>query len=115
MFVITIDFARVYWFFLTVSSCARNGAMHASDPAATIASPYASPEEAALADATSMHPALTVDDVTMTPPGTDAYGDWVECTVQYTFNPMIAYPGLPSSFTLSRTVRMRRVPDAPDP
>ncbi len=32
LFVVTVDFARVYYFSLTLQNCARAGAMYASDP-----------------------------------------------------------------------------------
>jgi TadE-like protein len=40
LFVIAVDYARIFYYSLTVANCARNGALHLSDPFATVNSPY---------------------------------------------------------------------------
>src|SRR5262245_58534494 len=49
--VLAVDFARVFYFSLTLANCARNGAIYASDPYVRAESTYTSLEQAALADA----------------------------------------------------------------
>ena len=52
LFIIALDWARIFYFSIIVNNCARNGAMFAVDPYATAKSPYANITAAALADAT---------------------------------------------------------------
>src|SRR5262245_59297167 len=78
LFVLTVDYARVFYYTLTVQNCARNGALWASDPVAKAASAYASVEEAALADAGTLPVTPTVTSTS----GTDDDGNgYVEATV----------------------------------
>ena len=66
IFVVAVDFGRVYFFSLTLQNCARAGALYASDLHVTDESPFASVEEAALADATNLSPAPTIATITGT-------------------------------------------------
>ena len=60
IFIIAVDWARIFYYSQTVTNCARNGAIYCSDPLAQAGSPYASVTQAALADASDMSPAPTV-------------------------------------------------------
>jgi Flp pilus assembly protein TadG len=103
LFLITIDFARVYYFSLTLTNCARAGAMYASDPAVAHESPFADVQEAALADATNISPAPTITQTQ----GTDASGRlYVEVTASYTFSTITGFPGIPNNLALTRSVKM---------
>ncbi|MFN4260920.1 MAG: TadE/TadG family type IV pilus assembly protein [Gemmataceae bacterium] len=111
LFVAGVDFARVYFSALTVMNCARNGALHASDPFNAASTPYADVEEAALADAGNLSPTPTVSSTE----GVDEDGNpYVEVTVSYPFSTVTSYPGIPSTMTISRTVRMRLAPETPN-
>jgi Flp pilus assembly protein TadG len=111
LFVVAVDYARVFYYSVTVASCARNGALYASDPVTAAESPYASVEEAALADAGNLSPTPTVTSAT----GTDATGaTFVEVTVTYRFQTVVKYPGVPQATDLTRTVRMRLSPSVPN-
>src|SRR4051812_42835895 len=70
LFLVTVDFARVYYFSLTLTNCARAGALYASDPTAAVESPFPTTESAALADATNLSPQPTISQST----GIDAAG-----------------------------------------
>src|SRR5436190_11146956 len=59
-FVITVDFARIFYFSLTLQNCARAGALYASDPYVADESPFASTQAAALADAKNLTPQPTI-------------------------------------------------------
>jgi Flp pilus assembly protein TadG len=109
VFVIGVDFARVFYYTLTLTNCARNGAVYGSaDP--THAADTAGIQAAALADATNLSPAPTVT----SSQGTDADGHpCVQVTAAYTFQMITSYVGIPSSFGLSRTVQMRVAPVLP--
>jgi Flp pilus assembly protein TadG len=109
VFVIGTDFARVYYYSVTLTNSARNGAVYGSaDP--THAADTAGIQAAALADATNLSPAPAVTSAT----GTDADGHpCVQVTVTYTFQMITSYVGIPSAFDLSRTVQMRVAPVLP--
>src|SRR5262245_20323559 len=90
LFVIAVDCARVYYFSVTLTNCARAGALYASDPTTNDESPYASTEAAALADASNLSPAPTITSLT----GVDASGrPYVEVTAAYTFRTITGFPG----------------------
>lgn len=107
-----VDFARVFHAYATITTCARNGAIYASDPTASANSPYANYAAAAVADGASLIPQLTAAGVSSTN-GSDAYGGYVAVTVTYQL-PMLTGLLGSSSQTLSRTVRMRVVPTSPN-
>lgn len=110
LFVIAIDFARLFYFSLTVQNCARNGALYGSDPAGAGQSPYTSVSDAALSDAGNLSPAPTVTSKTVT----DSGSTYIEVTVAYPFSTITKYPGVPSSLTLTRTVKMRMTQAVPN-
>src|SRR5262249_38744640 len=79
LLVISADFARLYYHFVTITNCARNGALWLCDPVAQATSKYASVDAAARADATNLDASkLTVSSKT----GIDASSNpYVEVTV----------------------------------
>jgi Flp pilus assembly protein TadG len=111
--VISIDFARIFYFSQTVANCARNGALYQSVEYLRQESRYARLQEAALADASNLNDPNnppTVSDST----GTDANGKpYVEVTVKYKFKTLTNYIGVPSTVDLTRTVRMAKAPPNP--
>jgi Flp pilus assembly protein TadG len=107
LFVIAVDFARVFYFSQVVENCARQGALYASDPKAPAYNRYASVQAAALADAANLTPQPTVTSSA----GTDSTGNpCVSVTVTWPFQTITGFPGVPSNMTLSRTVQMRAAP-----
>ncbi len=108
-----IDFCRLFFHYTTITNAARIGALWASDPLAPNQSPYATVQDAALADANNLNPALTAANVTSTT-GTDGQGNaTVSVTVQNQFNRISTYMGF-SNVNLSRQVTMRVAPAAPN-
>ncbi len=111
-----IDFCRLFYAYTTITNCARNGALWASDPLASTQSPYPSLFEAVgglHSDAFGLNPALTSSNITQTS-GTDGQGNaTVIVTVTYQFNLMTLYLGF-GSVTLSRRATMRVEPAAPN-
>ena len=92
LFVITVDFARVYYFSLTLQNAARPGAMYASDPHVANESPFENTRAAALSDATNLSPSPTITQTS----GTDASGrSYVEVTAAYSFKSITGYLGIP--------------------
>src|SRR5262245_24006581 len=59
LFVIAVDFGRVFYFSQVIENCARNGAIYGSN-LTTAQSPYSSIQEAALAEAQTLSPPPTV-------------------------------------------------------
>jgi Flp pilus assembly protein TadG len=128
LFVIAVDWARVFYYSTAVKNCARNGALYMSlqQSAKTTTSPYtdsgyvnlyvnaANPvTAAALADASDLKPTPTVTSAT----GSDSNGSYVEVTVSYTFKSVTNFSvrnfEVPSSTNVTSTVRMYVPPESP--
>lgn len=110
-FVVGVDYSRLFYHYLTVTNCARNGALYACDPVAAADSPYTSVQQPALADAANLSPTPTVTSTN----GTDADGNaYVEVTVSYQFQTITSFPGFGGTVGLQRTVRMRVAPATPN-
>ena len=108
VFVIGVDWARLFYYTVTVEQCAREGALWASDPLTQPETGYTSVPEAALSSspglsATVTHQYITVDS-----------RQAVEVTVTYPFTTITNFPGVPASESLVRKVTMRVVPIAPN-
>jgi Flp pilus assembly protein TadG len=129
MFVIAVDWARIFYYSIAVKNCARNGALYMSQQqsAKTTASPYtdsgyvnlyvnsASPvTAAALADAPDLTPTPTVASAS----GSDSYGPYVEVTVSYPFQTVTNFSVgnflVPSNTNVTSTVRMYVPPESPN-
>ena len=106
LFVVCLDYARLFSTLSILSDCARDGALyfanHTTDTTANIS-------QAALADASNLvSPAPTV---ALQGPTTDAAGyTYVTVTVSYAFTTVVTYPGVPQATTLSRRVIMPVIP-----
>jgi Flp pilus assembly protein TadG len=107
LFIGAVDYARAFYASVTVANCARNGALYACDPSFAASTPYTSLQQAATADASNLSPAPSVSSVS----GTDASGsNYVDVTVNYTFQTIGNYPVIPNSVLISRTARMPVAP-----
>jgi hypothetical protein len=110
LFVVGVDWSRLFYYSVTVSNCARNGAVYSSDPYTMVKSNYNSVTAAALADAPNLSPQPTVTSST----GTDANGNsYADCTVSYNFKTLSNLPGVPSQTNITRTVRVYQAPRLP--
>lgn len=110
LFVVTVDFSRVFYFDLTVANCARSGAIYGSrDPVSAVDTTGI--QTAAQMDAGS----LNVNQMTVTS-STDSSTNptLVTVTVTYPFHTLTSYPGVSSSLTLTRTVQMYVAPWTPN-
>src|SRR5207248_8385072 len=99
LFVIAVDWARVFYYDLTIWNCARQGAIYGSSAAsgATI-------QQAALADATNLSPQPSVSSAS----GTDVNGNpTIGVTVTWQLPLVTNYPGIGKTVNLSHTVWMR--------
>ena len=110
LLIIAVDFARIFYFSLTVTNCARNGAAYGSQ-SPTYAVDTSGITTAATMDAGNLNSTLmTVSSKTdsATPP------TYVDVTVSYPFTTITSFPGITSRTTLTRTVRMLVVPMLPN-
>src|SRR5271157_2078801 len=109
--IIAIDFCRLFFAYTIITNAARNGALWASDQHANPNfqmvppswSPYATVQDAALADANNLSPTPIVLPPTYK---TDGQGNpTASVTVQYQFNMISTYLGF-SNVNLLRQVTM---------
>jgi Flp pilus assembly protein TadG len=113
LFVISIDFARIFYYAETISTAAVCGAEYgAIDIAHT--SDTAGIKKAATDDGTTLKPALAASDVQVT---TDNQ-TYVTVTVTYQFASVVNYSvppifSVPPTLTMTRTVTMLVPPDTP--
>jgi Flp pilus assembly protein TadG len=129
LFVIAVDWARVFYYSIAVTNCARNGALYLSQQqsAKTTSSPYTDSgyvnlyvnsktpvSDAALADAPDLTPTPTVTSSS----GSDSYGPYVQVTVSYPFQTVTNFSVgnfvVPSSTNVTSTVRMYVPPESPN-
>jgi Flp pilus assembly protein TadG len=111
LFVIAIDFARIYYCSLSLTNSARAGALYASDPTTADESPFASVQAAALSDVTNLSPQPTITSTS----GVDGSGrSYVSVTAEYTFRTFTRFPGVPTQVALRRKVTMYRWASVPN-
>src|SRR5262245_32759821 len=109
-FVVAVDFSRIFYCSLTVANCARNGALYGSADAQH-ALDTAKIALASRDDAGNLDPQqLSVSSAT----NSTSNPTYVDVTVSYPFSTITKYPGVPSSITIKRTVRMLVVPATPN-
>lgn len=105
-----VDFARVYYHLVIMTTAARTGAIYASNHPDRAADTEAI-KAVVLADTEDLSPDPNVISKTYSDPDT---GDpMVSVTVQWDFQMLTSYPGIPGTFTLERTVEMRVTPEHP--
>jgi Flp pilus assembly protein TadG len=131
--LMTVDFGRLCYAYITLATCARNGAIYASSNSAALTeSPYYSSSNtfaqntlaAAQADASNLSslPTIPTHGLQYCSTYSGTYTDYdgskngttdgyVQVTVNWTFNTIVTYPGIPHSMPLSRTVTMRLLPN----
>jgi Flp pilus assembly protein TadG len=110
LFVIALDYSRVFYFTMVVTNCARNGALYGSQNPTT-ANDTSGIQTNALQDSGNLSSqSLTVTsktDSTTSP-------TYVDVTVSYPFTTITNYPGVPNSTNIVRTVRMAVTPWTPN-
>lgn len=110
LFVTGVDYARVFFHHVTITNCARNGAVYGSMDA-THAADTAGIQAAALQDASNLSPAPTIVSST----GINGAGKpYVQVTVTYPFQTFASYPGFGTPVTITRTIEMRVAPLVPN-
>jgi Flp pilus assembly protein TadG len=125
LFVVATDFARIFYYAVTVQNCARNGAYYAADypnnnNLYNDIYGYTSLDDAIMRDASNLSPAPTYTvnyASTQTGPFTDTSkpaSGYVQVTVTWTFSSITNFPGIPSTVSLSRSAIMRIAPAMPN-
>lgn len=105
--LIAVDFGRAYSASIEVTNAAREGAAFGSRSSENANNPSAV-KDAVQADTPSIYGVAIEDDDILTSTPTDSYGyEQVVVTVNYKFETLVDYPGIPSSIDISRTVTMR--------
>jgi Flp pilus assembly protein TadG len=114
LFVITVDFARVFYYKLTLDNCARNGALFGSNLRSY-------QEKAWVNSYNDIVSATTVDGQYLSPPlssshiqtasgtGTDGNAN-ITVTINYPFTPITQLPGMGGTLTLHAQAKMRVAP-----
>ena len=103
--VATIDFARAYSAYIEVSNAARAGAIYGSRTSANAHNADAV-SAAALADSPTIFGTAPVVSSDVTADDGDGY-EQINVTVNYTFEVLTGFPGIPGSVNMSRSVDMR--------
>jgi Flp pilus assembly protein TadG len=118
-----VDFARVFYLGMQVTDAARAGAQYGSSPAvnfnatttqtrAQTASPQSAPTIATPVEVCACVNDATAPTTLTAGACTAACADhrtvFVSVTASKAFSPIMRFPGVPSSVTISRTVTLRR-------
>ena len=115
LFVLTIDFARLFYYQITIQNCARNGALYGANlrsfqETAGVA-PYTDIYAVTLAEGSSLNPPLLKSNVTVTTgtKGSDGNAN-VTVAIAYPFSSITKFPGMGTQITLNASVSMRVAP-----
>jgi Flp pilus assembly protein TadG len=114
LFGAAVDFARVYYYQLTIINCARNGAHFGSNLRSYQETAWVNSTDdvkaAAVADGAGLNPPLTTDQVNVVS-GTGSDGNNnITVTVSYPFKTILTFPGFGNTINLQATVKMRVAP-----
>jgi Flp pilus assembly protein TadG len=128
VFLITVDVARLLYVTVTIDSCTSNAALYASQSfdnqnqqwignaqywCGTSGSTDSTFTGSGTLDASNLSPALPTANITSTA-GTDTYNNSVmNVKITYTFSPLTPFPGIPTSYTITRTLQARVAPALP--
>jgi Flp pilus assembly protein TadG len=110
MFAVALDYCRIFFVTQTVQNCAWVGAMYASGTSTNpnAVSPTAAAQQAAVAEATNLNPALDSSSVAVSYQGNVAV-----VTVQYQFQALTPLMGEWGTVTVTRSTTMNMAPIGP--
>jgi hypothetical protein len=118
MWIIAIDWGRIFYYTVTLEYAARDGAYYASNYPGIY--DYTSVNDAALGESSNIQPAPTVTttyDTTYngsyTSTTAPASGGYAQVSLAYTFNTVTNFPGVPNTTQINRSVRMAMAPIVP--
>jgi hypothetical protein len=108
LMTVSVDFARLFFSYLTITSCARDGAVVGALNAQNMADNTAGNTAMTTTALKDVQNWPTVPTATAHGGVADADGNkCVTVTVSWTFSTIIKYPGWSQNYPLSRTVQMR--------
>lgn len=110
LFVLALDWGRIFYYSQILENCARNGALYGSDPYSPVVKSYRSVTEAALAEASDLLPKPRI---TWRYEAHSSGRTNIVVTASWTFQTLANYPGIPTTTALQRSVRMPVAPAAP--
>ncbi len=116
LFLVALDFGRVFYGLQVVSQCSRGGAFYESfrnDPLAYAEMPYASVQQATVADGSNLS-LNSGTDVAVVYGTTSNGAPMVEVRTTHRFQSITNALSIPNPFNVSRGVKMREVPLVPD-
>jgi Flp pilus assembly protein TadG len=110
MCAVAVDYCRIFYVTQTVQNSACVGAMYASGTSTNpnAASPTAAAQQAAVAEASALNPALDPSKVTVTYQGNQAI-----VNVQYSFQPLTPLMGGGGPVVITRSATMGMAPVGP--
>ena len=103
IWVIAIDWARIFYYTTTLMFSSRDGAYFASNYPGIYS--YSNAQQAALGETSNLSPDPTVTVTTS--------GGYTTCSVTWTFNTVTRFPVVPSSTDITRQTVMRVAPITP--
>jgi Flp pilus assembly protein TadG len=117
LFLIAVDFCRVFYFSVTLDNCARNGAEYGSHVLNSqdwqnSGSLIDSIQDATVAEGSTLNPPLPRTNVAATWANDSDGNPMVRVTVNYQFQTLTGFSGGPMN--LVRTAQMRVAPQAPN-
>ncbi len=117
MLVVLVDLGRAYYYAISISSAADAAAVYGlKNPtdlsgiqmaASSSASDIPTLSTSASYGCECHDGSSVVVDCTAPPSCSDNYVNYVAATTSATFKPLLPYPGIPASFTLQRSARLR--------
>jgi Flp pilus assembly protein TadG len=108
-FVIAVDYGRVFYYSVTITNCARSGALYGSQNPTT-----ANDTTGISAEAKRDAPNLTSSLITVTSTTNSSTNPtYVDVTVTYPFSTITNFPGVAHTTTISRTIRATVTPLTP--
>jgi Flp pilus assembly protein TadG len=110
LFVVALDYGRIFYYSQILENCARSGALYGSDPYSPLTLTYSSIRDAALAEAADIRPA---PEITWRYETDGSARTYIVVTAAWTFETLTNYPGIPNRVALQRRVRMPVAPAAP--
>jgi len=118
LFVIAIDYARIFYYGMTLENAARSGAYYASNYPGIYG--YTSAQQSALGETTNLSPTPTVTVMYSNSVGgpynnpAPISNGYVEVSVIWTFKTITTYSGVPKETNLTRRCRMKVAPITPN-
>jgi Flp pilus assembly protein TadG len=109
LFVMAIDYSRIFYFTMVVTNCARSGAIYGMQNFTT-ANDQTGIANAAKLDAGNLN-AQQMSVASST--DSDTFPTYVIVTVTYPFSTLSNFPGIASTTTISRTIRLSVPPLTP--